>query len=97
MEQDKLNFNICLAIKHSYRVLYARGKMKDFFPLTTASKYHNLSDEEIEHIDQFVYRFQKLQDDIKINMYSNVYEDTKMEINQFYETLKKSDFSDLKG
>jgi len=185
MEQDKLNFNIRLAIRHSYRILYARGKMKDFFPLMTTSEYHNLSDEQIEHIDQFVYRFQKLQDDmgtklfksivanigetevfnkpileilntmkkygiisdnidwqtmreirnslaheylddinsdiellnylfetkgleilqifkenldyIKTNMYSNIYEDTKIEINRFYETLEKSDFSDFKS
>jgi len=185
MEQDKLNFNLRLAIRHSHRVLYARGKMNDFFPLTTTSEYHNLSDEKIEHIDQFVYRFQKLQDDmgtklfksivanlgepdvfnkpileilntlkkygvisddidwqtmreirnslaheylddinsdiellnylfetkgleiiqifkeildyIKTNMYSNIYEDTKIEINRFYETLEKSDFSNFKG
>ncbi len=184
MEPDKLNFNIRLAIRHSYRILYARGKMTDFFPLTT-SEYRNLSDEQIEHIDQFVYRFQKLQDDmgnklfksvvanigemevfnkpileilntlkkygvisdkidwqtmreirnslaheylddinsdielhnylfetkgleiiqifkqildyIKTNMSSNLYENTKMEINRFYETLEKSDFSDFKG
>jgi hypothetical protein len=185
MEQDKLNFNIRLAIKHSHRVLYARRKMKSFFPLKTALAYRNLSDEEIEHIDQFIYRFQKLQDDmgiklfksvvanlgetevfnkpilevlnimkkygvlsentdwqsmreirnalaheylddvnndidllnylfktkgfelvqifkevldyIKINMSINIHEDTKIEINRFYETLEKSDFSNFKG
>lgn len=185
MEQDKLNFNIRLAIKHSHRVLYARGKMKSFFPLKTALEYRNLSDEEVEHIDQLIYRFQKLQDDmgtklfksivanlgetevfnkpileilnimkkygiisentdwqsmreirnalaheylddvnndiellnylfktkgleliqifkevldyIKTNMSTNIYEDTKIEINRFYETLEKSDFSNFKG
>jgi hypothetical protein len=50
MEQEKLNFNIRLAIRHSLRVLYARKKMQDFFPLTTLSEYENLSDEQIEHI-----------------------------------------------
>jgi DNA-binding ferritin-like protein (Dps family) len=182
MEAEKLNFNIRLAIRHSLRVLYARGKMQDFFPLTTLSEYQNLSDEQIEHIDQLVYRFQKLQDDmgsklfksvvanlgetevfnkpileilntlkkygvinesvnwqtmreirnslaheylddiesdrallnylfetksleliqifkdildyIQTNLYSNLHEGTKIEINRFYETLAKSDFSD---
>ncbi|RKZ50435.1 MAG: hypothetical protein DRR16_08570 [Candidatus Parabeggiatoa sp. nov. 3] len=72
MESAKLNFNIRLAIRHSLRVLYAREKMKDFFPLTTLSEYKNLSDEEIEHIDQLVYRFQKLQDDMGTKLFKSV-------------------------
>jgi uncharacterized protein with HEPN domain len=72
MEENKLNFNIRLAIKHSYRILYARGKMRDFFPLSCLSDYQNLSDEQIEHIDQFVYRFQKLQDDIGTKLFKSV-------------------------
>jgi hypothetical protein len=48
--------------------------MKDIFPLTTLSEYQNLSDEEIEHIDQFVYRFQKLQDDMGTKLFKSVYE-----------------------
>jgi len=71
MEQEKLNFNIRLAIRHSHRILYARGKMKDFFPLTT-SEYQNLSDEQIEHIDQFVYRFQKLQVDMGTKLFKSI-------------------------
>ncbi|WP_069470860.1 hypothetical protein [Candidatus Marithrix sp. Canyon 246] len=185
MEQEKLNFNIRLAIRHCYRILYARGRMMDFFPLITLSQYNDLSNEEIEHIDQFVYRFQKLQDDmgtklfksvlanlgeteifnkpileiinimkkygiiandidwqsmreirnslaheylddinsdiellnhlfetkgleiikifkdildyVKTKMYSNIFEDTKIEINKFYETIENSDFSDFKS
>jgi len=46
--------------------------MKDFFPLTTLSKYQNLSDEQIEHIDQLVYRFQKLQDDMGSKLFKSV-------------------------
>jgi hypothetical protein len=72
MELEKLNFNIRLAIRHAYRILYARGKMKVFFPLTTVSRYHNLSDEEIEHIDQLIYRFQKLQDDMGNKLFKSV-------------------------
>jgi hypothetical protein len=72
VEQEKLNFNIRLAIRHSFRVLYAIGKMKDFFPLTTLCEYQNLSDEKIEHIDQLVYRFQKLQDDMGTKLFKSV-------------------------
>jgi len=72
MEAEKLDFNIRLAIRHSRRILYARTKMKDFFPLTTLSKYQNLSDEQIEHIDQLVYRFQKLQDDMGSKLFKSV-------------------------
>ncbi len=185
MELEKLNFNIRLTIRHSLRILYARRKMTDFFPLTSVAEYQNLSDEQIEHIDQLVYRFQKLQDDmgtklfksvvanlgeaevfnkpileiinimkkygvvndkvdwqtmreirnslaheylddvkndiellnylfttksieiieilkeilyyIKLNMYSNIYKDTKIELDKFYETITNSNFSDSKS
>lgn len=72
MEPEKLNFNIRLAIRHSFRILYAIGKMQDFFPLTTVPEYQNLFDEQIEHIDQLVYRFQKLQDDMGTKLFKSV-------------------------
>jgi hypothetical protein len=48
MEAEKLDFNIRLAIRHSLRILYARGKMKDFFSLTSLLEYQNLSEEKLE-------------------------------------------------
>ena len=47
--------------KHLKRINSAYLKMSMFMPLD-ASRYQQLSDDEIEPIDQFLYRFAKLQD-----------------------------------
>ena len=47
--------------KHLKRINSAYLKMSIFMPLD-ASRYQQLSDDEIEPIDQFLYRFAKLQD-----------------------------------
>jgi predicted nucleotidyltransferase len=49
--------------KHLQRLKYAKSELKNRFPLTLAS-YENLSEEDIQAIDQFIYRFSKLQDTI---------------------------------
>lgn len=43
--------------RHFHRMEGAAAKMSDFMPLSTA-----LTEDEIEHIDQFLFRFSKLQD-----------------------------------
>lgn len=47
--------------KHLARINHAYIKMAVFMPLD-AAKYQILNDDEIEHIDQFLFRFAKLQD-----------------------------------
>jgi len=47
--------------KHVQRMSYAYTKMALFMPLDI-SRYQQLSDDEVEHIDQFLFRFAKLQD-----------------------------------
>ena len=47
--------------KHLQRINRASLKMAAFMPLN-AEKYQQLNDDEIEHIDQFLFRFAKLQD-----------------------------------
>ena len=54
-------FNECE--KHIQRINSATKKMSNTMPLD-ADKYVNLSDDEVEHIDQFLFRFSKLQDAI---------------------------------
>ena len=60
LKQDKI---IKECEKHLQRLKYAKSKLKDIFPLT-AQSYQNLSQEDIQVIDQFIYRFSKLQDTI---------------------------------
>ena len=47
--------------KHLERIKHAYAKMAVFMPLS-ASRYAQLTDDEVEHIDQYLYRFSKLQD-----------------------------------
>lgn len=47
--------------KHLKRINSAHLKMSVFMPLD-AIRYQQLRDDEIEHIDQFLFRFAKLQD-----------------------------------
>jgi hypothetical protein len=49
--------------KHLKRINRAHFKMAEFMPLDE-EKYQRLTDDEIEHIDQFLFRFAKLQDAI---------------------------------
>lgn len=47
--------------KHILRINSASSHLKDIFPLNMKS-YSNLNEEEIRYIDQFLFRFSKLQD-----------------------------------
>ncbi len=49
--------------KHIERLEFAKEKMKSTFPLT-ARKYENLKNEQVVYIDQYLFRFAKLQDAI---------------------------------
>jgi hypothetical protein len=46
--------------KHLKRLNRAHSKMKPFMPLN-ANNIQKLTEDEIEHIDQYLYRFAKLQ------------------------------------
>jgi hypothetical protein len=46
---------------HQKRIRQAKARCGDFFPLNPES-YAALTDEQVEHVDQLVYRFSKLQD-----------------------------------
>ncbi len=47
--------------KHIQRIDEAYGDMKDIIPLSV-EKYKNLTKDEVQDIDQFLFRFSKLQD-----------------------------------
>ena len=56
---------------HLKRINYAYNKMKDFMPLNYAN-YELLGDEEIEHIDQLIFRYSKLQDTIGAKLFPKI-------------------------
>ena len=57
--------------KHSLRMNKAFAKIKASLPIT-AEKYIALNDNEIEHIDQFIFRFSKLQDAVGNKLFKAV-------------------------
>ncbi|MBM2837827.1 MAG: hypothetical protein HW415_452 [Deltaproteobacteria bacterium] len=57
--------------RHSRRMLSAYNKVLVIFPMDV-NKYRILTDDEIEHIDQMVYRFSKLQDSIGERLFKSV-------------------------
>ncbi len=57
---------------HVQRLQRAKRLLNEFFPLTVDS-FAQLSDEQIEHIDQFIYRFTKLQDSMGTRLLPAIY------------------------
>ncbi len=62
-------FNEC--DKHILRINSSSAKMKSNMPLDK-NKYLNLTDDEVEHIDQFLFRFAKLQDAIGEKLFKTI-------------------------
>lgn len=60
-DQAKLQSTLHECDIHAGRVEYARGQCSRLFPLTKDS-YRALSNEQIAHVDQLIYRYTKLQD-----------------------------------
>lgn len=65
---DKLFFE---CEKHIERMDSASLKMSGFMPMNN-QKFKNLTDDEIEHIDQFLFRFSKLQDAIGRRLFKTI-------------------------
>ncbi|MCK5715908.1 MAG: hypothetical protein KAH77_00350 [Thiomargarita sp.] len=73
--------------KHIKRVLYAYHKMSVLMPLD-ALKYEQLTDKQVENIDQFIFRFSKLQDAMGERVFKSV-------LICLEENVKKKPFIDL--
>jgi len=67
----KLEYSLKECDKHLLRLNSAHKKMKQFMPLT-ATSYKKLTDDEIEHIDQYLFRFAKLQDALGERLFKNL-------------------------
>ena len=57
--------------KHIYRIEKAYNKIKDVFPIS-ATKYELLNDDDIEAIDQYLFRFAKLQDTLGQRIFKTI-------------------------
>lgn len=81
-------FNECE--KHILRMQSAITKMSSFMPLTS-QKYINLSDDEVEHIDQFLFRFTKLQDTLGEKLFKSIllFVDEQVENKPFIDILNR--------
>lgn len=84
LKQDKV-INECE--KHLQRLQYAKNELKTLFPLTQKS-YENLTQENIQAIDQFIYRFSKLQDTVGEKL-------IKMVFTLYEENIEKFTFIDI--
>ncbi len=67
--------------KHQIRIEKSSAKVKDIFPLS-APRYEKLSDEEIEAIDQYLFRFAKLQDTLGQRLFRVIVSEYVEDINQ---------------
>jgi len=84
IKQDKV-INEC--DKHLKRLNYASNQLKKVFPLTEKS-YENLSEDNIQDIDQLLYRFSKLQDTIGEKL-------LKITISLYEENIEQFTFIDI--
>jgi hypothetical protein len=73
---EKLLLSISSSLKecdsHLDRLRRGYSLLKDFFPLT-AESMKQLSDDRVALLDQFIYRFTKLQDSMGIRLLPSVY------------------------
>lgn len=73
--------------KHKLRIEKSYAKVKNIFPLS-ASKYEKLSDDEVEAIDQYLFRFSKLQDTLGMKLF-------KMIVSDYVDSIDELTFFDI--
>jgi len=73
--------------KHVKRIIESYGNLKHIFPVS-ASRYKSLSDDEVKNIDQYLFRFSKLQDTIGEKLFRLILSD-------FVEDINKLTFIDI--
>jgi len=74
-----INSSIKECSSHLLKIERSYGLIKEFFPLTE-DVLQSCSEERIEHLDQFIYRFTKLQDAMGTRLLPAVYSYLKNEI-----------------
>lgn len=69
--QQKLSQNFTECDLHIQRLEYAFARLEPTFPLST-EKYSLLTEDQISHLDQYLYRFSKLQDAMGRRLFRNL-------------------------
>ena len=87
---EKIENSIAIGNKHIKRMNYAFIYVKDIFPLSI-EKYKMIDENQITFIDQFIFRFSKLQDEIgnKLFRFILIYLDENIEHLPFRDILGK--------
>jgi hypothetical protein len=67
--------------KHKIRIEKSYAKVKEIFPLS-APRYQSLNDDEIEAIDQYLFRFSKLQDTLGKRVFRMIVSEYEDNINE---------------
>lgn len=70
--RTKLDSAIRECDAHMGKLERGQGLLAEFFPLTT-SAFPSLDESRLEHIDQFIYRFSKLQDAMGKRLFPTLY------------------------
>ncbi len=73
--------------RHIVKIKHAISKMKNFMPLTL-DDYRSLSEDDKEHIDQFIFRYSKLQDAMGEKLFPTILKNLK-------ENFENKPFRDL--
>lgn len=68
IKKERLQTSIEKCLIHQKRMQYAASQINSFFPLTI-DKYNSISEATIGNIDQLVFRFTKLQDELGNNTF----------------------------
>ncbi|NQU55098.1 MAG: hypothetical protein HQ522_21470 [Bacteroidetes bacterium] len=68
IKKERLQTSIDKCLIHRTRLNYATSQSEDLFPLTV-DRYNSISEASIGNIDQMVFRFTKLQDELGNNTF----------------------------
>jgi hypothetical protein len=79
LDQERLLTSVQKCRTHLVRIHYATQQIKELFPLTV-DKYKNITEANIGNIDQLVFRFTKLQDELGNNTFRFLLEFLKEDI-----------------
>ena len=83
----KINKYLNECNKHKMRIEKSYAKVKEIFPLS-APRYQSLSDDEVEAIDQYLFRFAKLQDTLGQRVF-------KLIVSEYEENIETFTFIDI--